>query len=105
MPQTNAGYNITPNRTYNWQEQPYVSWKGESSNSAVPTWSRPLPIYDEKDNGPSFKARPIKHWRRQLFPRQYIDDNTKQPLPDLPNDTTDVHASKLTRGRHYSGLN
>ena len=71
MPQTNAGYNITPNRTYNWQEQPYVSWKGESSNSAVPTWSRPLPIYDKKDNGPSFKARPIKHWRKQLNPRAY----------------------------------
>jgi len=49
--------------------------------------------------------RPIKHWRRQLFPRQYIDDNTKQPLPDLPNGMMDVNTSKITRGRHYSGLN
>jgi hypothetical protein len=49
--------------------------------------------------------RPIKHWRRQLFPRQYIDDNTKQPLPDLPNGLINVNTSKITRGRHYSGLN
>jgi hypothetical protein len=49
--------------------------------------------------------RPIKHWRRQLFPRQYIDNTTKLPLPDLPNSMLDISPNKITRGRHYSGLN
>jgi hypothetical protein len=48
--------------------------------------------------------RPIKHWRRQLFPRQYIDQEG-QPLPDLPIDQTNIDTNKITRGRHYSGLN
>ena len=48
--------------------------------------------------------RPIKHWRRQLFPRQYIDQEG-QPLPDLPPDQTDLNPNKITRGRHYNGIN
>jgi len=47
--------------------------------------------------------RPIKHWRRQLFPRQYIDQEG-QPIPDLPADQIDLGLNKLNRGRHYSGL-
>ena len=47
---------------------------------------------------------PIKHWRRQLFPRQYIDQEG-QPLPDLPQDQTDLNPNKITRGRHYNGIN
>ena len=48
--------------------QPYVSWKGTSANSVVPTWSRPLQGTETAPNGPDFKARPIKHWRKQLNP-------------------------------------
>ena len=48
--------------------QTYVSWKGTSTNMAVPTFSRPLLPTETGQNGPSFKARPIKHWRKQLSP-------------------------------------
>jgi len=47
--------------------------------------------------------RPIKHWRRQLFPRQYIDQEG-QPIPDMPQNQVDIRPNKITRGRHYSGL-
>ena len=55
---------------FNWQKQPIVSWKDKSTSSIVPTWSRPYTNTDVEENiGISFKARPIKHWRKQLFPR------------------------------------
>jgi 6-phosphogluconolactonase (cycloisomerase 2 family) len=48
-------------------KQPYVTWKGPSTGSAVPTWSRPLINNNTNTNtGTSFAARPIKHWRKQL---------------------------------------
>ena len=43
---------------------PYVTWKGISTNSAIPSFSRP----DLNVSGVEFKANPIKHWRRQLMP-------------------------------------
>ena len=50
-------------------KQPYVTWKGPSTGSAVPTWSRPLINNNANANaGTSFAARPIKHWRKQLIP-------------------------------------
>lgn len=48
--------------------QPYISWKGTSTNSIIPTWSRPLQKTQTTSNGADFKARPIKHWRKQLIP-------------------------------------
>ena len=45
--------------------QPF-SWKGKSTNSAVPNFSRPLDGSESYANGPDFGARPIKHWRKQL---------------------------------------
>lgn len=48
--------------------QPYISWKGTSANNVVPTWSRPLQGTEPYSIGPDFKARPIKHWRKQLIP-------------------------------------
>lgn len=51
--------------------QPYVSWKGTSANSVAPSWSRPTQKTDKTSNGPAFKARPIKHWRKQLIPTPY----------------------------------
>jgi hypothetical protein len=58
--------------TYQWQNQPYKSWKGASTNSVVPSWSRPLinGSTNTADYGTAFKARPIKHWRKQLAPRK-----------------------------------
>lgn len=51
--------------------QPYVPWKGSSANNAVPSWSRPPQKTQQESNGPDFKARPIKHWRKQLIPTPY----------------------------------
>ena len=59
------------NKTYMWQRQNKIPWKGISTNSAVSSWSRPF-INGPSNNspsGPAFKARPIKHWRKQLHPR------------------------------------
>ena len=58
--------------TYKWQEQPYVPCKSYTTNSAVSSWSRPLINGPTNDvpSGPAFKARPIKHWRKQLAPRE-----------------------------------
>jgi hypothetical protein len=50
----------------NLLRQPYVSWKGPSTNSAVPNYSRPLDGSEKVPSGTSFAARPIKHWRKQL---------------------------------------
>jgi hypothetical protein len=50
-------------------KQPYVTWKGPSTGSAIPSWSRPLINNNTNTNtGTSFAARPIKHWRKQLVP-------------------------------------
>jgi hypothetical protein len=46
--------------------QPYISWKGKSTNSSVPNFSRPLDGSEQYPSGTSFAARPIKHWRKQL---------------------------------------
>ena len=64
--------------------------RGQTKNSIVPKWSRPVenmghrnPDWEStsivivpgprdeqaRDMGPRFKARPIKHWRKQLAPR------------------------------------
>ena len=61
------------NYTYNWQAQPYVSWKGpkNTGNSAVPSYSRPLTgleLNPSPNGGNDFRARPIKQWRKQLNP-------------------------------------
>jgi hypothetical protein len=64
--------------------------RGQTKNSIVPKWSRPVEnighqnqdkhstsiiivpgssAEQSQDMGPKFKARPIKHWRKQLAPR------------------------------------
>jgi len=42
--------------------------KPQATNSIVPSYSRPLTGIETYQNGPSFRARPIKHWRKQLNP-------------------------------------
>jgi hypothetical protein len=69
--------------------QPYVTWKNPSTNSAVPTWSRPLINGPGTNNtigdGTSFRARPIKHWRKQLNP--VSGSGSGQSGIGMPNDT------------------
>jgi hypothetical protein len=47
-----------------------IHWKGSALNYAIaPAWSRPTDKYDNRDLGPARKARPLKHWRKQLKPQ------------------------------------
>jgi len=74
------------NYTYKWQSQPQIAWKGTSTNSVTPNWSAPNINGPRSSNevdhhgyshaslsnsGYGFwgKARPIKHWRKQLNPK------------------------------------
>jgi hypothetical protein len=59
-----------------------VSWKGVSTNSVVPSHSRP----DLTATGPEFKARPIRHWRKQLIPTSNSGHNGRSGI-SLPMDT------------------
>lgn len=62
---------------------PYISWKGISTNSAVPSNSRP----DLNASGPQFKAQPINHWRKQLIPNAYSGGRTRRAGIGMPMDT------------------
>ena len=42
--------------------------------------------------------RPIKHWRKQLFPRQYVDPNTGNFIDDLSN-LKNFTGNNVSRGR------
>lgn len=52
--------------------QPYVSWKGASTYAAIAGWSRPLGAtdYNGVQQAPTGRPNPIKHWRKQLHPRE-----------------------------------
>jgi hypothetical protein len=59
-------------------KEPHYPTKNGTAISIVPTLSRPLANGVDlniaelnKSNGPNFKARPIKHWRRQLRPSSF----------------------------------
>ena len=53
-------------------------WKGEATNSIVPSNSRPFNKYDANSiNRTPFKANPLKQWRKQLMP-YYKTLSTKQ---------------------------
>jgi len=62
---------------------PYISWKGLSTNSAVPSNSRP----DLNASGPQFKAQPINHWRKQLIPNANSGGRTRRAGIGMPMDT------------------
>ena len=57
---------------YNWQHQPYKTWKGYSRNEAIACNARPMTngIWEQANetDGNAFLPRPIKHWRKQLVP-------------------------------------
>lgn len=55
------------------------TWKGEATNSAIPTNSRPFSNKDPNLGSvgrAAFKPNPIKHWRKQLKP--YYATKSKQ---------------------------
>ena len=62
---------------------PYVTWKSISTNSAVPSNSRP----NLSASGPAFKANPIKHWRKQLIPNSESGGRNRRAGVGIPFDT------------------
>ena len=94
--------------TYKWQPQPYVAWKGPSTNSVTPTWSQPLRNGSPSNSNPiraqnaSFKARPIKHWRKQLQPRASSGVRGARPGVGMP---MDVPAGSIYLGADSTNCN
>jgi hypothetical protein len=62
---------------------PYISWKAISTNSIVPSNSRP----DLTASGPAFKANPIKSWRKQLIPTNNSGSPNRRAGVGMPMDT------------------
>jgi hypothetical protein len=89
--------NGNPNNT---QIQPYKSWKGSSKSLAVPGKKRP-----SSNNDPSsisndgldpnaFRARPIKHWRKQLHITENEGTSVKTVIYDnTPSSTVAIDGS------------
>jgi hypothetical protein len=68
----NAPLNFRHTNTLVTTKVPHYPTKVTSGMSIIPGWNRPNAngqnsnINDKDYNGPNFKARPFKHWRRQL---------------------------------------
>ena len=79
------------NSTSIWRRQPYISWKGPNNmiTSSVPSWSAPLTTAEINSMpGPISawgKAKPIRHWRKQLIPRG--DRGYSRTSVGMPMDT------------------
>jgi hypothetical protein len=77
-PKSNLPLNFRASNSLITTKVPHYPTKDGSSISIIPGLNRPLangvdPNVAElnKSNGPEFKARPIKHWRRQLRPSTF----------------------------------
>ena len=70
--------------------------KPQATNSIVPSDSRPLSGMENYASGASFKARPIKHWRKQLNPNSELGSsgrgraNLGMPM-DTPGGSVYLH--------------
>ena len=73
-PKHNAPLNFRTSNSLITTRVPHYATKTTTANSVVPGLHRPntngVPsnIHQHDFDGPEFKARPIKHWRRQLVP-------------------------------------
>jgi hypothetical protein len=73
-PKQNAPLNFRTSNSLTTTKVPHYATKVDTANSSVPGLHRPntngVPSNINQDNfkGPEFKARPIKHWRRQHVP-------------------------------------
>ena len=73
-PKQNAPLNFRTSNSLITTRVPHYATKTATANSIVPGLHRPntngVPsnIHQHDFEGPEFKARPIKHWRRQLVP-------------------------------------
>jgi len=80
--------------TYNWQPQDMINWKGLTNNSAVPSWTRADEDIDG-DNGPAFKARPLKIWRKQLNGRNSQGKSAVGMPMDTPGGSVNLGNGKV----------
>lgn len=73
-PKQNAPLNFRTSNSLTTTKVPHYATKVDTANSSVPGLHRPNtngvpPNINQRDfEGPEFKARPIKHWRRQHVP-------------------------------------
>jgi hypothetical protein len=73
-PKQNAPLNFRTSNSLTTTKVPHYATKVDTANSSVPGLHRPntngIPSNINQDDfkGPEFKARPIKHWRRQHIP-------------------------------------
>ena len=89
-PKQNAPLNFRTSNSLVTTRVPHYATKTETANSVVPGLHRPntngVPsnIHQHDFEGPEFKARPIKHWRRQLVPTSVNATGSSTTGPSQP---------------------
>jgi len=83
-PKINNPQNFKSSNTLVTTRKPHYATKVDTAFNIVPGMHRPnannVPSNLQQDDfiGPDFKARPLKHWRRQLVPTKPSGDNSTQ---------------------------
>ena len=83
-PKINNPQNFKSSNTLVTTRKPHYATKVNTAFNIVPGMHRPnannMPNNIEQNDfiGPEFKARPLKHWRRQLVPTNPSSDNSTQ---------------------------
>jgi len=83
-PKINNPQNFRTSNTLTTTRKPHYATKVETAFNVIPGMHRPnangVPsnINQHDFIGPDFKARPLKHWRRQLVPTNPSTDNSSQ---------------------------
>ena len=98
-PKINNPQNFRTSNTLTTTRKPHYATKVNTAFSVIPGMHRPnannVPSNINQGDfiGPNFKARPLKHWRRQLVPTNPSTDNSSQKrmatvnLMDTPGST------------------
>ena len=98
-PKINNPQNFRSSNTLTTTRKPHYATKVDTAFNVIPGMHRPNangvpPNINQGDFiGPDFKARPLKHWRRQLVPTNSSTDNSSQKrmatvrLMDTPGST------------------
>lgn len=96
--------------TYMWQKQPYKTWKAPSTESAIPTWSKPYENGSVSANidyigphGPDFKPRPLRQWRKQLQP--YGGTKQSGASVGMPMDKPGGSVTQITKTKNQDDNN
>jgi surface protein len=97
---SNAPLNFRHSNTLITTKVPHYPTKLTTGMSIIPGWNRPnangqnANINDKDYNGPDFKARPLKHWRRQLQVYNYngpANNSRTATISDLDRPGTTVY--------------